>query len=252
MRPEAVSLRRPYIYPHRSSRMLPWVTRRCAAAAAASLVLTLVVWRLLPSLLVWHNAMTFTLLDLAGISAVTVIETTVFGRPMPVIVPADASASAAATYLSAGLVAAALLVPAVAIPLSRGIIVFLLTLLASSTAAHVLSAPALRQPQTLPIVWTHTELLVWLVLPSIAALLCVMVQPSWLRGLGWMVAMQAFAVFWSAARYVLIVGTAIVAGPILVPGLWFAFGLLGDLLYVTTFYSLAVHVNLRLTPERRG
>jgi hypothetical protein len=34
MRPESASLRRPYIYPHRSARMLRRVSRRFAAAVA--------------------------------------------------------------------------------------------------------------------------------------------------------------------------------------------------------------------------
>jgi hypothetical protein len=253
MRPEAAaSLRRPYIYPHRSARMLPQVKRRGVGALAATVVLTVIVWQVLPLLLVWHNAIAFTLLDAAGVSDVTVVETAVFGRSVPAIVPVSGPASTLVSYAWAAVAAAVLLVPAALIPLMRGVLAFVLVLLAISTAAFAAGAIALRRPETLPIVWTHTELLVWLVLPSIAALLFVTVQPSWLRGIGWMLAMQAFAVFWSAARYVVIVGTAIVAGPILLPVLWFAGGLLADVLYVTTFYSLAVHVNLRLTPERRG
>mgnify|MGYP003577404213 CR=1 FL=1 len=112
-------------------------------------------------------------------------------------------------------------------------------------------AIALREPDTFAIVWTHTELLVWLVLPSMAALLFVTVQPSWARGLAWMVAIQAFAVFWSAARFVVVLGTAGFLGPVLLPALWFGWGLLADVLYVTTFFSVVVHVNLRLAPERR-
>ncbi len=247
----AVTLRRRYIYPHRSARMLPRVTRRGAGAVAAAAVLTALVWRMLPTLLLWHNAVTFTLLDVAGVFDVRVVGTDVFGRSLPVIVPGSAPPSALVPYVWALLSAVLLILPAVCIPFLRGVLGFLLTLLAASTIAHASGAMALQRPDALPIVWMHTELLVWLVLPSIAALLYVMVQPSWLRGVGWLLAMQVFALLWAAARYVVILGAAIAAGPILLPVLWFAGGLLADVLYVTTFYSIAVHVNLRLAPERR-
>jgi hypothetical protein len=252
MRPDAASLRRPYIYPHRSARMLPRVTRRSLAALAASIVLTTIVWHFLPALLLWHNAITYTLLDIAGVAETTVVQTVVWGRPMPVVAPVPLPSPALEPYVWALVAAVALLLPAWRVPLTRGVVAFLIALLGVSTAAYVGGAEALRRPETLAVVWTHTELLVWLVLPSIAALLFVVVQPSWWRGVGWMLAMQAFALFWSAARYVVLLGTAVTGGPILLPLLWFAGGLLADVLYVTTFYSLAVHVNLRLTPERRG
>ena len=251
MRPEAVSLRRPYIYPHRSARMLPRVSRRFAAAVAAALVLTIVVWESVPSLLVVHNAIAFTLIEVAQVGPVRVVDTTVFGRAIPVIVPVSAPESSWVPYVAAAVLALAAMLLAWRVPLARGVAVFLLTILGVSAVGYRLDAMALRELETFPVVWMHTELLVWLVLPSIAALLFVTVQPSWLRGIGWMVAMQAFAVFWSAARFVVVLGTATALGPVLLPAIWFGWGMLADVLYVTMFFSLAVHVNLRLTPERR-
>jgi hypothetical protein len=251
MRPESASLRRPYIYPHRSARMLPRVSRRFAAAVAAALVLTLVVWESLPSLLVVHNAIAFTLLEVAQVGPVGVVDTTVFGRAIPVIVPVSAPESSSVPYAAAALLAVAAIILAWRVPLARGVAVFLLTILGVSAAGYRLDAMALRELETFPVVWMHTELLVWLVLPSIAGLLFVTMQPSWLRGIGWMVTMQAFAVFWSTARFVVVLGTSAALGPVLLPAIWFGWGMLADVLCVTMFFSLAVHVNLRLAPERR-
>jgi hypothetical protein len=250
--PEAASLRRAYIYPHRSARMLPRVSRRFAGAVAAAILLTAGVWQSLPSLLVVHNGLTFTLLQLARAGPVHVIDTAVLGRAIPVIVPHSAPASGWVPYGAAGVLGAALILLAWRLPLARGVAAFLLTILGASAAAYRLGATALHEPATFPVVWMHTELLVWLVLPSIAAMLFVTVQPSWLRGIGWMVAIEVFALVWSAARFVVVLGIPGTLGPVLLPGIWFAWGLLADVLYVTMFFSLAVHVNLRFTPERRG
>ena len=225
--------------------------RRFAVAAAAAALLTFAVWHWLESLVVLHNAITFTLLELARVGNVQIVEAAVFGRAMPVIIASGGPTSPSVPYLAAAAVAAALVLIAIRVPLARGVAVFLVTILATSAVAYALGAPALHERETFPIVWTHTEQLIWLVLPSMAALLFVTVQPSWARGLGWMVAMEAFAIFWSAARFVVVLGTAETVGPVMLPALWFAWGLLADVLYVTIFFSVAVHVNLRLTPERR-
>jgi hypothetical protein len=251
MHVDSPSVRRPFIYPHRSARMLPRVRRRFAGAAVASAALTFAVWHFLESLLLVHNAIAFTLLAWAGIADVAVMDTAVFGRPMPVIVPTGAAPASWISYLAAGLLASALGVLAVRVPLARGCAAFGLIVLGAAAAAYALDAPGLRRAETFPVAWTHTELLVWLVLPSIAALLFVTVQPSWGRGLCWMAAIEAFAIFWSAARFVVIIGAALAVGPPLLPPLWFAWGLLADVLYVTTCFSVAVSVNLHLTPERR-
>ena len=251
MRTEAASLRRAYIYPHRSARMLPRVSRRFPGGVGAALLLTFAVWQSLPPLLLLHNAIVFTLLEVAQAGPVRVVDTAVFGRAIPVIVAASARASAWVPYVAAAVLAAAVVLLAWRVPMARGVAVFFLTILGVSAVAHGFGAIALREPDTFAIVWTHTELLVWLVLPSMAALLFVTVQPSWARGLAWMVAIQAFAVFWSAARFVVVLGTAGLLGPVLLPALWFGWGLLADVLYVTTFFSVVVHVNLRLAPERR-
>lgn len=249
---ETASLRRAYIYPHRSARMLPRVSRRFAGAGAAAALLTFGVWQSLPSLLVVHNAIAFTLLQVAQVGPVHVIETDVLGRAIPVIVPLSPPASGWVPYAAAALIGIAAILLAWRVALARGVAVFLLTILGASSVAYRLGATALHEPDTFPVVWTHTELLVWLVLPSMAALLFVTVQPSWLRGIGWMVAMEVFALFWSAARFVVVLGIPATLGPVLLPAIWFAWGLLADVVYVTMFFSLAVHVNLRFTPERRG
>ena len=247
----ASSLRRAYIYPHRSARMLPRVPRRFAGGLAASAVLTYVTWHYLESLVMVHNAITFTLLELAAVRDVQVIDTAVLSRTIPVLVTAPAPGSPWLAYGAVAIAAAALIVLALRAPLARGLATFVLTVLSLSALAYLLQAPGLSEYATFPVVWTHTELLIWLVLPSMAALLFVTLQPSWLRGIAWMVGIEAFAIFWSAARLVVVLGTAQMFGSVLLPTLWFVWGPLADVLYLTTFFSMAVHVNLRLTPERR-
>jgi hypothetical protein len=247
----ASSPRRPYIYPHRSARMLPRVRRRLAGGLAASTALTFVLWHYLDSLVIVHNAVALRLLTLAGVRDVQLIDTTVLQRTVPVLVTRPSPGTPWVGYGAAVVIAAALIVLAVRTPLARGIATFVLAILGLSTLAHRLGAPGLREFVTFPVVWTHTELLVWLVLPSMAALLFITIQPSWARGIAWMVAIEAFAVLWSAARLVVVLGSAQMFGSVLLPTLWFVWGPLADVLYLTTFFSMAVHVNLRLTPERR-
>lgn len=250
MKAAVPSVRRSYIYPHRSTRALPLVSRRFAGGAAAAATLTATLWYWQASLLVVHNAIAFTLLDVAGVQGVQTIETTVFSRAVPVLV--TAAAGGPWVVYGAPLLTALLLgLLALYAPLARGLAAFLITILAASTLAYASGAGALRQSNTFPIVWMQTELLVWMVLPSMAALLFVTVQPSWFRGLCWMLAIETFAVFWSAARLVVVLGIAQAFGPVLLPAIWFSWGLLADVLYITTFYSIVVHVNLRITPERR-
>ena len=246
----APSVRRPYIYPHRSTRALPRVSRRFAGGAAAAAVLSAALWYWTAPLLFIHNAIAFTLLDLAGVQGVEAIEIAVFSRAVPVLVTVPAT-SPWLVYGAPVATALPLILVAVYAPLARGLAAFLITILAASTVAYAAGAAALREPNTFPIVWMHTELLVWMGLPSMAALLFVTAQPSWFRGLCWMVAIEAFAVFWSAARFVAVLGVAQAFGPVLLPAIWFSWGLLADVLYITAFYSLVVHVNLRITPERR-
>ena len=251
MRTHASLLRRPYIYPHRSARMLPRVSRRFAGGVAASVILTFAIWRYLESLVMVHNAIAFTLVELARVRDVRAIDTVVLGRTIPVLVTAPGPIAPWVAYGAVAVIAAALIVLAFRVPLARGIATFVLAILGLSALAYRLQAPGLSEYATFPVVWTHTELLVWLVLPSMSALLFVTVQPSWVRGIGWMVAIEAFAIFWSAARLVVVLGTARTFGSVLLPPLWLVWGPLADVLYLTAFFSMAVHVNLRLTPERR-
>ena len=244
-------MRRPYIYPHRSTRVLPLVSRRFAGGAAAAAVMTVAIWHWIDVLLFIHNAIAFTLVDVAAVPNVQAMQTTVFGRPVPVLVTFVVATNPWLTYGTAAIVALLVLALAWYVPLARGVAVFLVTIIVASMGAYYVRATAMEQMDTFPVVWTHTELLIWVVLPSMAALLFVTAQPSWLRGLCWMAAIEIFAIFWSAARFVVVLGVAHAFGPILLPAMWFAWGLLADVLYITTFYSMVVHVNLHLTPERR-
>jgi hypothetical protein len=114
--------------------MLPLVRRRFAGGAAAAAFLTLAVWNWAESLLSVHNAIAFALLDIAGIDGAQAVATTVIGRAVPVLVTFS-SADAFRAYLPVVAAAAALIALGVFVPLARGLVAFLLTIIAASVVA---------------------------------------------------------------------------------------------------------------------
>jgi hypothetical protein len=65
-----------------------------------------------------------------------------------------------------------------------------------------------------------------------------------------MVGIEAFAVVWSAVRFVLLLGVGHYAGVMLLPLVWFGWGLLTDVVSLIAFYSWSIHVTLALSRGR--
>jgi hypothetical protein len=84
-------------------------------------------------------------------------------------------------------------------------------------------------------------MLVWLLLPWVLLLLFVLPQENLLRGLGWVVFLQAYGFAFSALRMVFVLGMLHHTGMLFLAPLWFLLGTLSDLLYVLFFYSLSIY-----------
>ena len=101
-------------------------------------------------------------------------------------------------------------------------------------------------------IWLRGEFLVWLLLPWVSALLFILTMPSVAAGVGWALSMQAYAIFWSALRFVFCLGVLHFTGILFLPLLWFSLGILFDMVYILTFYSLALQWSMkRAMGERR-
>ena len=127
------------------------------------------------------------------------------------------------------------------IALAQNFVVFLVTLLV--TAAGVIAFnPSFRFNSTeFTQMWLRGEVLVWLLLPWVSAFLFVLIQPSLIGRVAWVLVAQIFGFLWSAVRLAFCLGVLHYTGILFLPLLWFCLGLLADLLYMFVFYSLAVY-----------
>jgi hypothetical protein len=214
------------------------------------MVLSMAIWRWLPEILAAHNAIVLFFSDAFGFRGVHLQSHDFVPGGEVVSIDGDPSVRwptwAAALGLSAGLALAAR-----RWMLLRGLSVFMAVLLVASIAAYALDAPVMRTLGTVPATWTQAETTVWLVLPVLSALLFIGVQPLLFVGVLWTVAAEAGAILWSATRLVLLLAVAHWTGALLLPAMWFTWGLLADLLYVTSFFSISIYATLRRRPERR-
>lgn len=128
------------------------------------------------------------------------------------------------------------------VELARNFIVFLLVLLLAAAAVMVFSSSAEITSAEFSQLWLRGEILVWLLLPWFSAGLLVVLQPSAWPGLIWAVLMQAYGFFWSAIRLAFCLGVLHYSGLLFMPLLWFALGLLADVLYIVVFLSLSTRV----------
>jgi hypothetical protein len=151
---------------------------------------------------------------------------------------------------SAALVCAVIGVIARRFPLARGLMAFLGAIVVFSVIGALAGAPALANIDTFAAVWVQTQFLIWLLLPAATMCLFVVLQPSLLRGALWMVGIEAFAVIWSAVRFVVLLGIGHYVGVLLLPLVWFAWGLLTDVVSLIAFYSWSIHVTLALSKGR--
>lgn len=244
-------MRRAFIYPHRSVRVLPVTAGRAAGAVAAGIALTTLVWMFSTTLIGAHNALALQLCRLAGLPEARAASAIAYGYPLEVVVVAQGDVSRWVPPIAIVLTVFAVALVMRRQPLARGLGGFVLAILGLSVIAWMLGTPAMTAVESYATIWLQTELLVWLMLPALTTALFAVLQPSLLRGLAWMIGIEAFAVAWSAIRLVVVLGIGHFTGTMLLPTAWFVFGLLADVLYIVTFYAWSIHLSLGLSQERR-
>jgi hypothetical protein len=120
-----------------------------------------------------------------------------------------------------------------------------------SAVAAVASPSTQYTPVLFSQIWLRGEVLVWLLLPWVTAMLFVPIQPSWPKVFAWMLGVQVYGFLWSAVRLAFCLGIIALTGALLVPVLWFIFGMLADLVYVAVAYSIVVHQASNQWGERK-
>ena len=211
-----------------------------------SVVLTAAAFWFRAPLLAWHNQISAAVLRLCDVPLDGSTQVVVFepiGSAEVVTTPVfhlnQQPARVAILFVSAVLV---LLVLYGRVELARNFIVFLLILLLAAAAVMVFSSGADVTSAEFSQIWLRSEVLVWLLLPWFSAGLLVVLQPSAWPGLIWAVLMQAYGFFWSAIRLAFCLGVLHYSGLLFMPLLWFALGLLADVLYIVVFLSLSTRV----------
>lgn len=213
--------------------------------------LSLVTWMHAATLLHWHNGVVTTLSPLAAVEPIPGETFSVAGRTLEALTVREPSGPPALGWIALVLLALTLVLIGRRLPLLRGAVAFALVILVA-TALRVLIGPAEElSVHAYARLWAQTAVIVWTILPLLTSPLFLVGQPSFAWGLGWIVLVQAFAFASSALRAVTFLGVAQHTGVLLLPVLWFVAGILADLLFVTAFYGMAVHVALtRLEPRR--
>jgi hypothetical protein len=132
-------------------------------------------------------------------------------------------------------------------PLGRNFVVFLMILLCASGIV-VLFVPSFYFDAVMfAQIWLRGEVLVWLLLPWVSALLFVLTLPSMASGFLWGVLVECYVVVWSALRLAFCLGVLHYTGILFLPLLWFVLGILFDLVIVLFFYSLALEQSIKRT-----
>ncbi len=237
--------RRDAIYPHRSVRALPLSNVRMWAGVALALAIT--VWSVLYAVPIMeaHSRVAAVLAGWAGLPVSGWAPVGVF----PGLEPASGPVLTIPTFgevsegarLALLLSIVGLLIVAQRFSLFRNVANFLIVLLVASAVANAVFDSFRLESITFGQIWLRQEMLVWLILPWVLLLLFVIPQPNLLRGLVWVVFLQAYGFVFSAVRMVFVLGMLHYTGLIFMPPLWFLLGTMSDLLFVLFFYSLSIH-----------
>ena len=126
------------------------------------------------------------------------------------------------------------------VALARNFVVFLITLLLAAAGVIAVNPAFQFSSSAFTQIWLRTEVLVWLLLPWVSGFF-VLIHPSTLRGVFWVLAAQIYAFLWSALRLAFCLGVLHYTGILFLPVLWFCLGLLSDSLFVLLFYSGVVY-----------
>ena len=247
-------MRRPFIYPHRSIRSVRLSAGRIFLAAVTAIVLTVLVATVQGRLMQEHNRISQTLIEWAGVPVNNTTTTPLF----PGLEPAPAAMVTATRldgdpwrlliFFAAGMLV--LLQVHRRVPLARGFLLFLMILLLVATAVVVFHPSSQFGSVEFTQMWLRGEVLVWLLLPWFSAAMFVLIHP--LFGAGWALLTQVYGFLWSAIRLAFSVCLIHYTGILFVPMLWFALGLLADMVYLVVSYSMAVDWASRRAWGRRG
>jgi hypothetical protein len=249
-------LRREYIYPHRAVRALSISKGRIVAALLLAAVFSVLVARYAVQLFAIHGNICAFLLNLAQLPVTGWQSIEVFhelgSATAPLLSFRGYGDSAILPSLLALLIGGALMALFIRVPLARGFVLFLAALLAAGVVARWV--PHLQFDSVIfQQIWLRSEALVWILLPWICGFLFLLGQPSKFWGVAAMLLVPLFGFAWSACRLAFCLGIMHFLGLTVMPLLWFGLGLLADLLYVVTFYSIAIYkTSSSIWGERRA
>ena len=171
---------------------------------------------------------------------------------VPVILVPPVAAVKITTMAAVGSVLAALVILHRRYPLARSFVAFTIALIAVAVLVGILNPTFTIDSEAFTRLWLRTQLVLWILLPWISAFLVLPIEPSALRGVGWILTVGAYGLFWSAFRLAFCLGVLHYTGIAFSTVLWFGIGPLCDLLYILVFYSLAVHhASARVWGRRR-
>jgi hypothetical protein len=242
-------MRREYIYPHRSVRSFPISPWRLCAALTLAFAMSVAVFYLGTRLLDAHNRVSWFILKYTGIPASGTRSIEIFPGLGPVDVHEVPPPAEQASPLRNGILFAAALTALIfshrKFPLGRNFVVFLMILLCASGIVVLFVPSFYFDAVVYSQIWLRGEILVWLLLPWVSALLFVLTIPSVAGGFLWGVLIECYIVFWSALRLAFCLGVLHYTGILFLPLLWFVLGILFDLVIVLFFYSLALERSIK-------
>ncbi len=248
------SLRRPFIYPHRSVRSIRLTPGRIFLAAVTAIVLTVLVATQHGWLVTGHNQLTRALVELAGVPVTGVEMAPLFPglQSAPALVVSASRLDGNPFQLLIMFAVGMLILLQVhrRIPLARGFVLFLMILLLVATGIVVFHPTSQFGSVEFTQIWLRGEVLVWLLLPTFSAALFVLIHP--LFGAAWALVTQLYGFLWSAVRLAFSICLIHYSGILFVPIAWFALGLLADMVYLVVSYSIAVEWASRRAWGRRG
>lgn len=237
--------RRASIYPHRSVRFIALTRRRGVLAMVAALILCLIIGFNSFDLFQLHARIAAFFLNAAHIP----VSGWQYVEIFPGLGPSLAAETSVPLFRDLPPLASAvfiilfvvLLVVAQRVALTRNFALFLAFLLICSAVSMVLDPNFRFSSSEFTQIWLRNEICIWMLLPWVSVTLFVMLQQSFAKGLGWMLLLETYAIFSSALRMAFSHAVMHYTGMLFFPLLWFAIGLLSNLLYVLLFYSISVH-----------
>ena len=246
-------MRRPFIYPHRSIRSIRLTGGRIFLAVVTAVVLTVLVATQQEWLVTQHHRLSEALVELAGITVTGQTSVDLFPglRPAPATIVSATRLDGDPVRLLVFFVVAMLVLLQIhrRVALARGFVVFLMILLLVATAVIVFHPASQFGSVEFTQMWLRGEVLVWLLLPWFAAAMFVLIHP--LFGAGWALLTQFYGILWSAIRLAFAICLIHYTGILFIPMLWFALGLLADMVYLVVSYSMAVDWAARRAWGRR-